>query len=223
MPDSAALLAADFSADPAARRRAVIDLFVDAGMTPDTYVGHWDQYCQWLRSAMASAGLRSDSHLLDIGCGAGRAAVAALSTLTDGEYCGIDEVPAFAQITRRLLAPTPMRHRVIEGGDFDFEQFGIRFDMAVAHSLFPHIEATQIEACFSALRDVMAPGGVFLFTFISQENVAGYGHLYSGSLPMIRSRAVTENFITTLIQGMGLTAERASIKHPIQQVWLVRF
>lgn len=214
----------DLPAGDSARRQALVDMFVDEGVAPDTYISHWDAYASWLHAAFRGIGVREGSHVLDVGCGAGRGGAASLPLLgPTGCYCGVDSLERYVRMTDRLLSHAWCEVHTLQSASFEFGRMGKSFDFAVAHSLFPHISPEKIEACFEALRGVMRPKGKFLFTFVDHEHVTTYGHLYNGVDLMMRSRAVTADFFEALIRKLDLGVSRDVMQHPTQAVWVVDF
>ncbi len=127
-----------------------------------------------------TAGLRSDHHVLDIGCGSGRLALPLASYLRSGRYEGFDVDAEMIGWCRRSITP---RHRNFgfslldvanthynPGGELSADRvrfpFGDgRFDLAVATSLFTHLlPAGQANYLAEASR-VLVPGGVLFATF----------------------------------------------------------
>lgn len=129
----------------------------------------------------AVAGLAPDSHVLDIGCGIGRLAVALTSRLgPDGRYEGLDIVPSgiewcAAQITPRhpnfhftladvfngeynpggRVAPTEYRLPYPDAG----------FDLVVLTSVFTHMLPAEKEHYLSEIARVLRPGGRCFATY----------------------------------------------------------
>ncbi len=125
-------------------------------------------------------GLRPDSDVLDIGCGVGRIAVALIPRLTDGSYEGFDVVPEFIRwCSREITSRHPnFRFQVADvrnrqynrnGGrpptEYEFPVPDARFDLALATSVFTHIEPDGVRRYLSEAYRALRPGGSFLCTF----------------------------------------------------------
>lgn len=125
-------------------------------------------------------GLRPDSDVLDIGCGVGRIAIALVPRLPDGRYEGFDVVPEFIRWCSREITPrhpnfrfqvADVRNRQYNrnGGrppaEYEFPFPDASFDLALATSVFTHIEPDGVRRYLSEAYRVLRPGGSFLCTF----------------------------------------------------------
>jgi SAM-dependent methyltransferase len=134
----------------------------------------------WRQRLVRDHGLRPDSDVLDIGCGVGRAAVALIPELRTGSYEGFDVVPQFIRwCSREITARHPrFRFRLADvgnrqynrGGDsaparFTFPYADESFDIALAASVFTHMEPDGIRRYLDETRRVLRPGGALVCTF----------------------------------------------------------
>jgi len=134
----------------------------------------------WRERLVRDHGLRPDSDVLDIGCGVGRAAVALIPELRTGSYEGFDVVPQFIRWCRRAITGRHprFRFRVADvgnrqynrGGDspaarFTFPYADESFDIALAASVFTHMEPDGIRRYLAEARRVLRPGGALVCTF----------------------------------------------------------
>lgn len=134
------------------------------------YVGGlWEQLGRLQFDFLVAQGLRPDHVLLDIACGSLRAGVRLIPYLDPGHYLGIEKEQALidAALERELppLIARTKRPRLLVDGDFAFEKFNARPDVALAQSLFSHLPPEPIHRCLSKLRPVIAEGGRFYATF----------------------------------------------------------
>ncbi len=113
-------------------------------------------------------GLCPVHRLLDIGCGPGRAARRIVPYLNQSCYTGVDISQECIIYARQLAS--------IEGWDkkdpalmWGFEQLDSDrhqpFNFAWAHSVFTHLPPEEIDAMVRRLTRLLAPSGVFLFTY----------------------------------------------------------
>ena len=127
----------------------------------------WESHGNMQRDFLISQGLKPSSYLLDFGCGVGRAARKLVPYMEPGHYFGAD-------ISQKALAhaqnvgakegwikrdPTFIH---IESSTFDL---GRKFDFVWAHSVFTHLPAWAIREVVQSIKDMLNPGGRFLFTY----------------------------------------------------------
>ena len=144
---------------------------VKAGEHRQTIGGMWDKIGQMQFDYLRAQGLQPGSTLLDIGCGCLRGGVHYAAYLDAGNYYGID-------LSRDLLdsgydielAAAGLQHKVprenLRDTDaFDIAPFGVRFDMAIAVSVFSHLPASYLRQCLINLADSMKTGGTLYATY----------------------------------------------------------
>jgi SAM-dependent methyltransferase len=134
------------------------------------YVGGlWDEMGRHQFQFLISNGLQPRHYLCDIGCGSLRGGVHFIEYLDPGHYLGIDKEPVLIEkgIEEELGADLYRRKepKFVISSTFDFSAFQNRADFALAQSLFTHLPPAYISQCFAALREWIAPGGVFYATF----------------------------------------------------------
>jgi SAM-dependent methyltransferase len=123
-----------------------------------------------------------DGRLLDIGCNYGRLAIALGDYLDNGggEYEGFDPRREHVLWARQNWMPNHrstslhianIRNRIYNPGgalsptEFRFPYQDERFDVVVAHSLFPYLLAEEFEHYAAEVARVLKPGGRLLATF----------------------------------------------------------
>jgi SAM-dependent methyltransferase len=124
--------------------------------------------------------LRSASHVLDIGCGIGRLArtlTEVLDPADGGAYVGFDPVaPAVAWCAARYPAHFRFVHADLRndlynpGGavaatEYRFPVADGWATLAVATSVFTHLDRSEVEHYLAETHRALAPGGVALLTF----------------------------------------------------------
>jgi SAM-dependent methyltransferase len=148
------------------------------------YVGRAEDFeavgTDWRHRLVADHGLQSDSDVLDIGCGIGRVAVALIPVLTEGTYEGFDIVPQFIRWCSREITPRHPRFRFRladvrnrqynrHGGrpaaEYEFPFADACFDVALAASVFTHMEPDGVRCYLEETFRVLRPGGSLACTF----------------------------------------------------------
>jgi SAM-dependent methyltransferase len=135
---------------------------------------------EWRDRLVSGNGLQADSSVLDIGCGIGRTAVALIPALPAGTYDGFDIVPQFIRwCCREITSRHPnFRFRVADvrnrqynrhGGrpaaEYEFPYGAAGFDVALAASVFTHMEPDGVRRYLSETFRVLRPGGSLACTF----------------------------------------------------------
>jgi SAM-dependent methyltransferase len=144
---------------------------VAQGLHREVVGGLWEAVGALQLAFLKAQGLRPEHRLLDIGCGCLRGGVHCVAYLAPGHYYGLDSNPALieAGLTMELpalgLADRLPPGNLLVSDTFAFKDFGVRFDCALAHSLFTHLPEPAIRLCLLKLRPVLVPGGRFFATF----------------------------------------------------------
>ncbi len=114
-------------------------------------------------------GMRPDSRVLDVGCGALRIGYWLMRFLDPGRYFGIEPNVQMREAGERELAGVDLVERSqarFDSNDrFDFSVFGERFDFLVARSIFTHASRAQISAALASFAETGAPGSVFMASY----------------------------------------------------------
>lgn len=133
--------------------------------------GMWEDMGRRQFDLLLEQGLSEDHRLLDIGCGCLRGGVHFVSYLRPTYYYGIDmhqELLDAGYDTELALVGLQDRLprenlRCVE--NFDASMFGLKFDFALAQSVFTHLSLNKIRICLERLAEVMNPGGKFVATY----------------------------------------------------------
>jgi len=130
--------------------------------------GHWDEIGRLQLDYLISRGLRPDSTLLDVGCGALRGGVHFVRYLADANYYGIDINQSLLQAGLLELNEAGLNGKRVNlhrTDEFDASSFGVKFDFGISISLVTHLCANQIIHCFLQMRRVMHDRSSFFVTF----------------------------------------------------------
>jgi SAM-dependent methyltransferase len=135
-----------------------------------TFVGgYWQRLGKLQLEFLISHKLEPNAVFIDVGCGALRAGIHIVDYLEAGNYYGIDinkrllEIGYEVELPEELRAKLPREHlRCTDRFDVDF---GVEFDMGIAHSVFTHISLNDIRLCLYRVAAHMKVGGKFFATF----------------------------------------------------------
>lgn len=207
------------------RTSPLIDAAVELNLVPTEYFALWDELGAWQLDALKAAGMRPNHRLLDVGCGAMRLGLRAVAYLNSGNYYGVDAFAPYLELAR-VLAEREVPDRQFElllSESFEFSRFGVKFDFGMAQSVFTHLPVEHCESCVAELCKVMAPGGVFVFTFlIGIPSTQGF--LYGAKQPMRRFAVEDPDYFAKLGARFGARFESLPFPHPTgQNVALFRF
>lgn len=134
-------------------------------------------------------GFRGDQHLLDVGCGCGKTALAMLRTIRPpGSYTGFDIQPGLIEFMTRLFAQLgvsqhfradcfPISNEFYRGADrparaedFEFPYAADTFDCAFLSSVFTHMLSEAVTNYARNLARVVRTGGRILVSAFLLDN-----------------------------------------------------
>jgi SAM-dependent methyltransferase len=134
-------------------------------------------------------GFRGDQHLLDVGCGCGKTALALLRTIRPpGSYTGFDIQPKLIDFMNRLFAQLglsehfhadcfPIENEFYRGAgkpvraeEFEFPYDADRFDCSFLSSVFTHMLSESVMNYARNLARVVRAGGRILVSAFLLEN-----------------------------------------------------
>jgi SAM-dependent methyltransferase len=134
-----------------------------------------------LAQLRALAALRPHEHVLDVGCGVGRTAIALSSYLSrQGAYEGFDIWPEAIEWCQREITPRFPHFRfrqmdlfnaaynprgTVSASTFTFPYEDEQFDLAFLYSVFTHLLPADLERYLTEVRRVLKKGGRVLATF----------------------------------------------------------
>lgn len=142
---------------------------IESGLYRDRVGGLWDELGELQLRFLIAQGLRPEHRLLDMGCGALRGGVRFVEYLDPGHYFGVDvnqsllEAGYERELDDALRAKLPREN--LRVSDRFQCNFGVRFDFAIAQSLFTHLSFNQIRLCLFRVARNTSPGGRFFATY----------------------------------------------------------
>jgi SAM-dependent methyltransferase len=147
-----------------------------------TFVGGvWGTHGARQLDYLVDQGLQPQHRLVDVGCGAFRAGRHFIDHLEPGNYYGVDANHSLIQagydveLTDAQRERTPEAHlRANDRFDVDF---GVRFDYAIAQSVFTHVSLNHIRLCLYRLGKSMELGGQFYATWFIRGDRTPLDHI----------------------------------------------
>lgn len=168
---------------------------------------------------LLAAGLREDHRLADIGCGSLRAGKLLIPYLAPGHYVGVEPNRWLVEdgIARelgkgivRLRRPT-----FLHVDDFGLERAGVRFDYAMAQSIFSHTYPELFEQALRRILPALADDGVLIATYFEGDGPGeGNGWLYPDCVPFRWEQ------VRAIVERAGGVAAELDWPHPRQR-WFV--
>jgi SAM-dependent methyltransferase len=144
---------------------------IRSGAHRDFVGGMWDEIGALQFEFLKEQGLRPEHRMIDIGCGCLRGGVHFVPYLEKGHYCGIDLNASLLEAGKKELlknaANTGKEPDLRVTDRFDLAQFGVRFDYALAVSVFTHLYANHIGRCLVEVKNALAPQGKLFATFFA--------------------------------------------------------
>lgn len=215
---------------------SMAEIAIQSGISPSEVFykkglfARWDVMQRWQFEALLAIGLQPENRFLDIGCGVLRLGMVLIPYLNSNRYFGTDAVPAYIEASQRFatcLLKTSKQYQILLDRSFEFTKFGVKFDFAMAHSVFTHMSKNEITDCMRNLSNVMAPGGKFLFTIALNSSLREdyeEAFVYNATIPMVRSYHSTDEFYKKLSFEIGFNLEQIySPKHPSQSIFIATF
>lgn len=127
-------------------------------------------------------GLRPEHKFLDVGCGSLRAGRHLVDYLEPGNYYGVDASRSVIQagydveLTDEQRAKLPTAN--LRANDRFNVDFDVRFDFAIAQSVFTHVSLNHMRLCLYRLGKVMRPDGVFFASYVEQPPGTPVDHIF---------------------------------------------
>lgn len=131
------------------------------------YVGSTVKSARFQFTFLQEIGLKKDSKVLEIGCGALHASRYLIDFLDPKHYVGIDPNPWLREYSvaksKHLAELIDKKKPVfIDNSEFDASEFGIQFDYILSHSVLSHAAHTQLEQFLKNTSKVLAKEGKIL-------------------------------------------------------------
>lgn len=145
---------------------------IAAGEHREFVGGGWDTHGRHQLDFLVGQGLEPRHRLLDVGCGSLRAGRHLVDYLEPGNYYGIDanasiiEAGYDHELTEEQRGRLPLAN--LRANDRFDGDFGVRFDVALAQSVFTHVSLNHLRLCLARLDPLMVEGGRFYATFFEQ-------------------------------------------------------
>jgi SAM-dependent methyltransferase len=134
--------------------------------------GLWSEIGSLQLAFLKQRGLAPGMRLLDVGCGCFRGGVHFVRYLGPGDYYGVDINASLIEAGfEREIEPAGLSGRLPRGNvacaaDFGHTAFpGVRFDFALAQSLFTHLSLNRVRLCLARVLPRLKAGGSFYATF----------------------------------------------------------
>ena len=166
---------------------------------------------------LSSLGLRSNHHMLDVGCGSLRAGRLFISYLDERRYCGIEpnkwliEDAIKNQVGKDLISIK--KPQFDHNSDFESNIFSQEFDFIIAQSIFSHTGRDLIKVALDNFKKSLKSNGLIAATFIEGINdFDGNGWVYPGCVSYRRSS------IKRFAEDIGLFVTKIPWYHP-RQTW----
>ncbi len=138
--------------------------------------GMWDKIGLLQKSLLVDAGLEPGHTLLDVGCGCLRGGVHFIEYLEPRNYFGVElnnellEAGYDIELAERQLQDKLPREHLVHDGDFEFSRLPVKFDFAIAISLFTHISFNRIRTSLEKLHPKMNAGGKFYASYFQARS-----------------------------------------------------
>jgi SAM-dependent methyltransferase len=133
---------------------------------------NWETHGLRQLEFLKEQGLQPGHRFLDVGCGSLRAGRHLIDYLEPGHYYGIDANLGLLQAGYDVELTDEQRERMpaanLRANDRFDGDFGVKFDMAIAQSVYTHVSLNHVRLSLFRVAKVMRPGGKFFTTFNEQ-------------------------------------------------------
>lgn len=176
-------------------------------------------------AALTAAGMTSQDHLLDIGCGALRLGHLAVPYLEPGHYWGTDASLDLMRHGRAVELDDPDRlplSHLVQDADFAFPGIPDDINYAIAWGVFTHLPTTAIETALPSIALCLPRLKVFLFTvfLVPDSSFSGAYRQTDGVVthPDRAPRHIRSADVSRLCAIAGMCVEQSPDRLPRGQV-----
>lgn len=130
--------------------------------------GLWEEVGRLQFEFMKNNGLEPQHVLLDVGCGALRGGRLFVKYLAARNYYGVDADKRLLRAALHVVRKEELADKaptLRKTADFEVRFGDVRFNYAIAVSVFTHMPLNSIHRCVLNVGKVLAPGGRFYATF----------------------------------------------------------
>lgn len=134
----------------------------------DAVGGLWDELGNLQLDFLQQRGLQPTHTLLDMGCGSLRGGVKFVDYLNSNHYFGVDINQSLLDAGLIELEKAGLHDKKVKLANsncFDASQFAVKFDYAIAISLFTHLSVNFIVQCLERIKQVLSQDGKFYASF----------------------------------------------------------
>jgi SAM-dependent methyltransferase len=195
------------------------------------YVGSPDRYdvlagAQF--SMLLDAGLRENHRVVDIGCGSLRLGRLLIPFLRPGRYFGVEPNEwlvrsGFEQeLGRDIERIKQPRFRYVD--DFSLDEFGERFDFAIAYSVFTHCYPDLALAALRRIAPTLTERGLLVATYVDRTRAMGARYQFAGNgAGWLYPKVVTYSWdeFNDVLAEAGLAGVPVERRTPHKQSWFV--
>ncbi|HYZ33645.1 MAG TPA: class I SAM-dependent methyltransferase [Crenalkalicoccus sp.] len=147
--------------------------------------GEYERFGVLEHALLRQFGLREDSRVVDVGCGAGRL-TSQLARLPGVRYLGLDVVPALLAYTRRRVPREDFRLELTAGNAIPGEDGSA--DFVTFFSVFTHLLHEESYVYLAEAHRVLAPGGRAFFSFL-EFHLDEHWSVFDGNVDWVRRRS----------------------------------
>jgi cyclopropane fatty-acyl-phospholipid synthase-like methyltransferase len=141
---------------------------IAAGHHRELVGGLWEEIGSLQFDFLKQQGLTPEHRLLDIGCGCLRGGIHFVRYLNRGNYYGLDINASLIAAGKMEIASAGLSDKsptFLVNDQFEFSKFDVKFDFALALSVFTHLFLNHIARCLVETAKVLQPEGKFYATF----------------------------------------------------------
>ncbi len=148
--------------------KAVNDKAIARGAHRNFVGGLWDEVGALQLGFLQQEGLLPQHKLLDVGCGCLRGGVKFIDYLDSGNYYGLDVNSSLLKAAKVELVQAGLEAKLptlLLDGQFEASYFNVKFEFALAISVFTHLPLSIISKCLAQVKLVLSENGAFYATY----------------------------------------------------------